>query len=560
MKKAASEKTKKKQGIRMTNVIDGADFRHMVEYAVKNLKKHAKKVNKLNVFPVPDGDTGTNMVTTIHRGLMNIEDTLLDLPSVSAKFARTVVYEARGNSGVIVSQFLRGFSESMSGHEKAGGAQFILALECGVESAYKSVATPVEGTMLTVLREATENAKASYKDGMSIDEIIKNFVAYAKEALERTPEQLTVLRESGVVDSGGAGVVYLFEGMEKYLSGERIEDSASDDTAEPAAVIDYDNYNENSRFEFGYCTEMLIQLLSRRHPFDEEEIKEKLLAVGGSLVLSREGSKVRVHVHTKTPEKVFCICRRYGEFLTVKVENMSVQHTEAEAAIDIIESREHGENFTVAVVSSDKKTQQLFSEMGADLSLYTEDGVSTGDYLELFERAQSKDIILFPNSSDAILSAIQAKKMWKGGRVVVINSRSIAECYASLPSIDFDSDTAHAVEAIHNTTSALYVVSVAKRESSVKVGSRSIGRSEYYSFSGKELLEIGKSLEATAVSTVAGVLAKFPREIITVFYKPHVGADVLEAIVEKVGESGSMSEVFFVEAGSLTSELTISFE
>lgn len=544
----------------MTNVIDGADFRHMVEYAVKNLKKHAKKVNKLNVFPVPDGDTGTNMVTTIHRGLMNIEDTLLDLPSVSAKFARTVVYEARGNSGVIVSQFLRGFSESMSGHEKAGGAQFILALECGVESAYKSVATPVEGTMLTVLREATENAKASYKDGMSIDEIIKNFVAYAKEALERTPEQLTVLRESGVVDSGGAGVVYLFEGMEKYLSGERIEDSASDDTAEPAAVIDYDNYNENSRFEFGYCTEMLIQLLSRRHPFDEEEIKEKLLAVGGSLVLSREGSKVRVHVHTKTPEKVFCICRRYGEFLTVKVENMSVQHTEAEAAIDIIESREHGENFTVAVVSSDKKTQQLFSEMGADLSLYTEDGVSTGDYLELFERAQSKDIILFPNSSDAILSAIQAKKMWKGGRVVVINSRSIAECYASLPSIDFDSDTAHAVEAIHNTTSALYVVSVAKRESSVKVGSRSIGRSEYYSFSGKELLEIGKSLEATAVSTVAGVLAKFPREIITVFYKPHVGADVLEAIVEKVGESGSMSEVFFVEAGSLTSELTISFE
>ena len=239
---------------------------------------------------------------------------------------------------------------------------------------------------------------------------------------------------------------------------------------------------------------------------------------------------------------------------------MSVQHTEAEAAIDIIESREHGENFTVAVVSSDKKTQRLFSEMGADLSLYTEDGVSTGDYLELFERAQSKDIILFPNSSDAILSAIQAKKMWKGGRVVVINSRSIAECYASLPSIDFDSDTAHAVEAIHNTTSALYVVSVAKRESSVKVGSRSIGRSEYYSFSGKELLEIGKSLEATAVSTVAGVLAKFPREIITVFYKPHVGADVLEAIVEKVGESGSMSEVFFVEAGSLTSELTISFE
>lgn len=550
----------------MRNVIDGADFKNMVDYAVKNLKKHVKKVNKLNVFPVPDGDTGTNMLTTVHRGLMNIEDTLLDLPSVSAKFARAVVYEARGNSGVIVSQFLRGFSESVSVHERVGGGELICALERGVELAYDSVATPVEGTMLTVLREATENARASYRDGMSIDEIIKNFVGYAKIALDRTPELLPVLKDSGVVDSGGAGVVYLFEGMQKYLVGESIESAPEGEAS--VAVIDYDKYNEKSKFELGYCTELLIQLLSRRRKYDESEIKQRLLAVGESLVISRHDSKVHVHIHTKTPEKVICICRKYGELLTVKVENMSLQHSELEGAERdeggdtpcMITSAERSENFAVATISRDEDTQRLFCEMGADISMRVENSPSTQDYLELFECAQGRDIILFPNSSDAVLSAMQAKKMWSGSRVVVINSRSIAECYAALAALDFSADIKSAVESIHNTSSALYLVSVAKRESGVKIANRTIKKSEYYSFSGKELLEIGKTLEDTVEKTLARVLQKHESEVITVFLKSHVDESIIDRINECASELGVLCEVFSVRSDSISAEMTLSFE
>lgn len=193
----------------MAATIDGVAFRNMVDYAVRNLEKHRKAINRLNVFPVPDGDTGTNMVTTIHRGLLSIGETLLDLPSFAKRFARSVVYEARGNSGVIVSQFLKGLAESFDDTDVIDGGLFVSALEKGVKNAYSSVATPVEGTMLTVLKDATEAVKREYNEEQSVNDIITSFIKHARVSLANTPELLPVLKESGVVDSGGAGIVYL---------------------------------------------------------------------------------------------------------------------------------------------------------------------------------------------------------------------------------------------------------------------------------------------------------------------------------------------------------------
>ena len=542
----------------MTNMIDGVTFKNMVDYAVRNLNKHRKVVNQLNVFPVPDGDTGTNMVTTIHKGLMAVHESLVDLPSVSRKFAHSVVFEARGNSGVIVSQFLKGVAERFYDHDKVDGAVFIHALEKGVESAYAAVATPVEGTMLTVLKDATHAVRDRYYPGQNIEEIVSLLIDYAKVSLEHTPELLPVLKESGVVDSGGAGIVYLFEGMKMYLDGQDPEAVIAEEGQ--TAAVDYDAFDRNSRFEYGYCTELLVQLLNGREAFDHAIFKEQLAQLGDSLVTSHQGDKVRVHIHTHYPEQIFSLCHRYGEFLTLKVENMTVQHTELNKKF-LISQEKNDSDFGVVAVAYDATFQKLFIEMGADVSIYNEEGVSTRDYMEAFDKLGQQQILVFPNSSDAVMTALQAKKLYQKARIKVINSRGIAECYAALPLIDFsESDVESVADQVTSVINNLYVVSVAQRKNPIRYREQDITQNEYYSFSGKELLLIGKTLEETVVRTVEQTLTQQGKEIITLFHKRTASQEMLESILRDIEALGICVEIFTVPADHLPSEMVLSFE
>ena len=541
----------------MTHTIDGIAFKNLVDYAVRNLNNHIRVVNQLNVFPVPDGDTGTNMVTTIRKGLMAVGEDVYDLPSVSRKFAHSIVFEARGNSGVIVSQFFRGVAEKFHNVQTIDGALLIEAFEHGVESAYASVATPVEGTMLTVLREATEAVKQDYSPEQSLDDIIARFTKYAKISLDNTPELLPVLKESGVVDSGGAGIVYLFEGMQKYLKGEELESS---ETLTDTPVADYDAFDRNSQFPYGYCTELLIQLQSCKEPFSREDLQNGLCAIGDSLVISVNDDKVRIHVHTKFPEQAFSLCHKYGEFLSIKVENMTVQHSDVNKAIQCSTFKSDS-SFAVVAVAYDPKMQKLFLEMGADVVICCEENVSTKEYLDAFQMANKENILVFPNGSDAILSAMQAKKLYEEGNVTVLSSRSVAECYAALPAIDFaETDTEKVVDRISEIISHLYVVSVAKRKNPICYKNETICRDEYYSFSGKELLVIGKTIEGTTLETIIRTVKKQDYEIITIFHKRAISADQIESLVEAVACRGVYAEVFTVATDSLPCELSISFE
>lgn len=529
----------------------------MLDYAVRNLNRHVSLVNQLNVFPVPDGDTGTNMVTTIHKGLMAVGESIVDLPSVSKKFARSVVFEARGNSGVIVSQFLKGISEKLSEVDAADGAMFIAALEKGVEYAYSSVAAPVEGTMLTVVKDATAAVKAEFNGEQSISEIVDSFVGHARISLENTPELLAVLKDSGVVDSGGAGIVYLFEGMKKYLDGEELD--GVETSGSETAAVDYDAFNRNSRFEYGYCTELLLQLLDYREPFDSGEFKRELAQLGDSIVVSVEHDKVRVHIHSRYPEKVFALCHRFGEFLSSKIENMTVQHTELTKRIICAEEKNTGA-FSVVAVAYDPHIQQMFIDMGADVVIFCEENVSTKDYLDAFAKTGAENIIVFPNSSDAILSAVQAKKMYSDAKVTVLNSRTVAECYAALPTIDFEeTDIERAVDSIVGVLGNMYVASITRRNNAISYRDQSISRDEYYSFSGKELIAISRSLEETAVETIHKTVSARQKEIITIFYQPHI-EDTVNAVIESAQESGVGAEFFSVPMDSLSCVMTISFE
>lgn len=540
----------------MLKKIDGICFKSMLDYAVRNLNKHIKVVNQLNVFPVPDGDTGTNMVTTIHKGLLAVGESNTDLPSVAKKFARSVVFEARGNSGVIASQFLKGMSEQFYDVEVADGAQFIKALENGVQYAYSSVAVPVEGTMLTVVREATEGAKKEFTEEQSIGEIVDVFVKYAEKSLENTPELLPVLKDSGVVDSGGAGIVYLFKGMKKYFRGDSLD---SLETKEETVSVDYDAFNKDSCFEYGYCTELLLQLLNGKEDFELAEFKSQISDLGNSLVVSAENDKVRLHIHTQYPEKVFALCHKYGEFLSLKVENMTVQHTELTKRILCSEVDNDGA-FSIVAVAFDTNIQKLFVEMGADVVICAEDSVSTKDYLDAFEKATTENIIVFPNSSDAILSAVQAKKLYKKANVTVLNSRTIAECYAALPTVDFkENDIENVTESITEVMNNLLVASVAKRNRAIHYKDQDISQNEYYSFFGKELISISRSLEETTGQTIKKIVNEYDKEIVTVFYRPDL-QEVVDAVIDSAKQEGMYVEFFTVEVESLPCLMTMSFE
>lgn len=541
----------------MISKIDGLCYKNMIDYGLRNLNKHYKAVNKMNVFPVPDGDTGTNMLTTLQKGLTSVDDNCRRLSEVAKKFSKTVVFEARGNSGVILSQFLKGFSETFFNVEEADGEMLIKALENGVSLAYSAVSNPVEGTMLTVLREATEGVKERFNGTQNVKEIISLFLEHGKMSLEGTPTLLPTLREAGVVDSGGAGIVYIFEGIKKYFDGETLEEAEESGKGD---TVDYSVFNEESTFEYGYCVEFLLQLLKSKGTFSYKSFKKSLESFGSSLVTSFDEGKVRVHIHTEYPEAVLSFCHDMGEFLAIKIENMTVQHTGLENKIIYSPEKERGA-FSVVAVAFDRSTQKLLLDMGADAVIFSEESASAKDYIDAAEQVGGEEIIVFPNSSDSILTALQAKSLYKKSGITVINSRGLAECYASLPYIDFEETNVERVaDSIAEIINNLYVVSISGRNNFVYDGEKRLEKKEYYAFSGKEIITVSKSVAHAVIQTISHVLEKQEREIITFFYNKNIDAVEMEEILASVRESGIDAEIFSVPVDKMQNEIVISFE
>ena len=273
----------------MIERINGAEYLELLCYGVENVERHRRILNELNVFPVPDGDTGTNMAMTMKQGLAAAKDAEPDLSEISSRFSQAAVFGARGNSGVISSQFFKGLAEGFRGVCEADAACLHRALESGVRCAYASVAKPVEGTMLTVLRESTE-ALGIALPLSSVNEAFAVLLSAARASLERTPELLPVLKKAGVVDSGASGIVYFFDGVARALAGESLEDGESSETE--AVSIDLSKFNKDTKFEYGYCVEGLLQLLVATDVFDYSAFKRRLssLVIRSSFTYIREDS------------------------------------------------------------------------------------------------------------------------------------------------------------------------------------------------------------------------------------------------------------------------------
>lgn len=441
----------------MVKTISGDLFLKMLESGANNLANKHQEINALNVFPVPDGDTGTNMNLTFSNGLNDAKKIVSShLGEVAKTLSRGLLMGARGNSGVILSQIFRGFSQAVEGSKDADLKLIAEAFRNGKIVAYKAVMRPVEGTILTVLRESADAAYdwSLLNDTASIRDYFEYLLSEARISLEHTPELLPVLKEVGVVDSGGAGYVAVLEGFLSAIDGKVIEAATNvEHLASAGAQLESD--------EFGYCTEFIIQLDNETHSYDEASFRSELEALGNSIVVVTDEDLVKVHVHTLKPGNALNIGQKYGEFLKLKIENMTQQHhtimeSDTPHAIKADTKVEH-KKYAIISVSAGDGVDNLFKELRVDhiISGGQTMNPSTEDFIELINRLDADHIFVLPNNSNIIMAAKQAQDLCDDKDVRVLETKSIPQglsaCVMFNPEVDVEENLEEMNEAIRGT-------------------------------------------------------------------------------------------------------------
>ncbi|MBR7033771.1 MAG: DAK2 domain-containing protein [Clostridia bacterium] len=423
-----------------TRKINGVNLDQMLNNGLANLAKHEDELNRLNVFPVPDGDTGTNMRMTLAHALesASVSD---HAGEYLASLSDGMLLGARGNSGVILSQFFKGFYQELSRCSVLGPGELRNGLIRGYRIAYRAVINPVEGTILSVAREGIEHIRSQIGRSTTIDSILAMYVAEMKKTLTFTPDMLSVLKEAGVVDSGAYGFILIFEGMLKFLTGDYIDPGRKIESGAGKKSVDFSLFDENSVFTDGYCMEFILQLMRGDDYSDTFKLQgyiDSLKKRGESIVCVQDGTRVKVHIHTKTPAPIIHISQKYGEFLTFKLENMQIQHNEHD--------RETGsaprKPLSVVSVVSGEGLKKLFSDLGSDCVIDGGDKMNTSskEFVDAFERLNADAIVVLPNNKNIIRAAQQAAKLAKGKNVTVLPTESFADGYFALAMDIQDSD------------------------------------------------------------------------------------------------------------------------
>ncbi len=528
--------------------IDGITFAKMINAGAASLKAHTREVNELNVFPIPDGDTGDNMLLTVLGGARDVEPSER-LCEAAEKASNGMLLSARGNSGVILSQFFEGISNGLKGVNEAGVSEMRNAFKSGVRHAYEAVMTPTEGTILTVAREATEYA--CMQETEAPEEFLDAFISEAKRSLARTPELLPVLKKAGVVDSGAAGLIYIAEGMKRAALGEEVTAPATE--SEGVRKIDLDAFDENSVLEFGYCTELLLRLQNAKTDvkgFDVNIITDYLETLGDSIVAFKNGSTVKLHVHTKTPDRVLAFCQRFGEFLKVKIENMSLQHNNTVIKTAEAPQKERKKYGTVAVAQGDglKKT---FSDMGADVVVDGGQSMnpSTEAFLEAFREVNADTVFVFPNNGNIILTAKQAARLFKESDVRVIESTTVGAGYASLSMLDTGSGDVDGI--VSELTEAMQGVVTAEVSHCVRnavMDGTEMHTGDYIGFVGKKVLAVGSD-RLEAVYKTLDKLGFDGYDICIAFCGRDASAEESKLLEEHIHKHYKGKEAYIIDGG-----------
>ena len=537
--------------------MDGVALHQMLESGYRNLKKNVNTINDLNVFPVPDGDTGTNMMHTLGGGLNAMPRDEGHVGTYMRKLAKAVLLSARGNSGVIFSQFIYGLARGFAEKDTVAFSDFALAFRCAKEDAYKAIMTPTEGTILTVIREAADYLETATAADMETG--FDGLLQQMKKTLSRTPELLPVLKEAGVVDSGGAGLVCFVEGMHAHLRGESIEDTPGF-TASVAGTTG--DFGPDSRLEYGYCTEFILQLMNYKTDlaaFDADAFVAPLEELGNSIVSVHQEGIVKVHIHTFTPEKVLEYGRRFGEFLSVKIENMSVQHSEVAAAAPMKETLK----YAIVTVASGAGLQEYFKNIGANAVI---DGGQTSNpsvdaFLDAFRRFDAEHIVVLPNNANILLTAQQAAQLYTDCPVHVIPTKSIVEGYSALSMMNLWCDTVE--ELLDDMTAGLSGVTTAYVTTAVRdshLDGLEVKKGQYIGLEDKHLLVTGEDKVATATALVQAITASADQEVIVVFRGKDATDEEAAQLRSFLENEYPLADIGFVDGGQEVYDFIISLE
>ncbi|HDG5468998.1 TPA: fatty acid kinase catalytic subunit FakA [Staphylococcus aureus] len=537
----------------MISKINGKLFADMIIQGAQNLSNNADLVDSLNVYPVPDGDTGTNMNLTMTSGREEVENNLSkNIGELGKTFSKGLLMGARGNSGVILSQLFRGFCKNIESESEINSKLLAESFQAGVETAYKAVMKPVEGTILTVAKDAAQAAVEKANNTEDCIELMEYIIVKANESLENTPNLLAVLKEVGVVDSGGKGLLCVYEGFLKALKGEKVEAKVAKLDKDEFVHDEHDFHGviNTEDIIYGYCTEMMVRFGKNKKAFDEQEFRQDMSQFGDSLLVINDEEIVKVHVHTEYPGKVFNYGQQYGELIKLKVENMREQHREvirkeqhtAKPKMETVET-------AIITISMGEGISEIFKSMGAThiISGGQTMNPSTEDIVKVIEQSKCKRAIILPNNKNILMASEQAASI-VDAEAVVIPTKSIPQGISALFQYDVEAtleeNKAQMADSVNNVKSGSLTYAVRD----TKIDGVEIKKDAFMGLIEDKIVS-SKSDQLTTVTELLNEMLAEDSEILTVIIGQDAEQTVTDNMINWIEEQYPDVEVEVHEGG-----------
>jgi uncharacterized protein len=536
--------------------LEGKRFAEMVIQGANNLAANAKMVDALNVFPVPDGDTGTNMNLSMTSGAKEVQNNVQEhIGKVSGALSKGLLMGARGNSGVILSQLFRGFGKAIENKSALTSEEFASALQTGVETAYKAVMKPVEGTILTVAKDAAKKAVSAAETESDIAALMEAVVNEARASLNRTPELLPVLKEVGVVDSGGQGLLLVYEGFLAELKGEQVSEHTSlpsmDEMVSAEHHKNIQGFMNTEDIEFGYCTEFMVRFEEGKKTFSEEDFRNDLSAFGDSLLVISDEELAKVHIHSEQPGDVLSYGQKYGNLINMKIENMRQQHStimnETSHQLDSTtiktEKSKEKKEYGIVTVSMGEGIADLFRSIGA---AYVIEGgqtmnPSTEDIVKAVEEVNAEKVIILPNNKNIIMAANQAAEVIAGD-VVVVPTKTVPQGMAALLAFNPSIGTADNQNSMTEAASYVKTGQVTFAVRDTNIDGLNIRKDDFMGISEGKIVVTDKERLSTAKKLLAEMLDA-DSEILTILYGEDAEEEEIAALTQYVEEQFEDVEV-----------------
>ncbi|MCP1144005.1 DAK2 domain-containing protein [Lysinibacillus endophyticus] len=535
--------------------LDGIKFAEMVQMGAHHLSQNASYVDSLNVFPVPDGDTGTNMNLSMTSGAKETQSNAdQHIGKTAQSLSKGLLMGARGNSGVILSQLFRGFGKFIEKEQEIDAQKFAGAFQAGVDTAYKAVMKPVEGTILTVAREAAAKAVEAAQTETSIISVMEVVVKEAKNSLDRTPELLPVLKEVGVVDSGGQGLLFIYEGFLASLKGEALpeKNTASLDDLISAEHHRAQDFMSTEDIVFGYCTEIMVRFEEGKEPFDEAKFREELNVMGDSLLVVSDDEIAKVHIHSETPGAVLTAGQKYGSLIKIKVDNMREQHS-AIVNDDSNQSTSNTSNkvekhpYAVVTIAMGEGVANLLRSIGA--SYVIEGGQtmnpSTEDIVKAVKAINAERVLILPNNKNIVMAAEQAVELLDI-EAAVVPTKTIPQGMAAILAFNPEASVEENKTNMTNAFSHVKTGQVTYAVRDTSIDGVEIHKDDYMALAeGKIVLSTPNKMDAA--QKVVSHLVDEDTEIITVLYGEDASEKEAEELSQFIEENYPDAEVEIVE-------------